>query len=31
VAFSTEVFYFLRYGVKPILTQYEWLKRDLEV
>ena len=31
VSFSTEVFYYLQYGIKPIVTQYQWLKKDLEV
>ncbi|KAG5857606.1 hypothetical protein ANANG_G00021220 [Anguilla anguilla] len=30
VSFSTEVYFFLDYGVDLIFKQYEWLKRDLE-
>ncbi|XP_061090193.1 acid phosphatase type 7 [Conger conger] len=30
VSFSTEVYFFLDYGVDLIFKQYEWLKKDLE-
>ncbi|XP_039959167.1 acid phosphatase type 7 isoform X2 [Bactrocera tryoni] len=30
VAFSTELYYFLHYGLKSLVSQYEWLQRDLE-
>ncbi|XP_020804888.1 acid phosphatase type 7 isoform X3 [Drosophila serrata] len=29
VSFSTEVYYFLSYGVKLLTKQFEWLERDL--
>ncbi|XP_034670899.1 acid phosphatase type 7 isoform X3 [Drosophila subobscura] len=29
VSFSTEVYYFLNYGVKLLTKQFEWLERDL--
>lgn len=29
VAVNTEAYYFLNYGLGPLVTQYEWLKRDL--
>lgn len=29
IGFSTEVYYFLNYGIKPLVNQYEWLERDL--
>jgi len=31
IGFSTEVYYFLEYGLKPLTTQFNWLKKDLEV
>ncbi|XP_020901933.1 acid phosphatase type 7 [Exaiptasia diaphana] len=30
ISFSTEVYYFLKYGLQQIINQYEWLKKDLE-
>ncbi|XP_017963624.1 acid phosphatase type 7 isoform X2 [Drosophila navojoa] len=30
IGISTEVYYFLNYGLKTLVFQYEWLKRDLE-
>ncbi|XP_055909497.1 acid phosphatase type 7 isoform X2 [Eupeodes corollae] len=30
IGFSTEVYYFLNYGLKPLVFQYEWLERDLK-
>jgi hypothetical protein len=30
VSFSTEVYYYLQYGIKPVINQYEWLKKDLQ-
>lgn len=29
IGFSTELYYFLNYGIKPLAKQYEWLKNDL--
>lgn len=29
IGFSTEVYYFLNYGIKTLVNQYEWLERDL--
>ena len=29
VSISTEVYYFMQYGVKLIISQYDWLKKDL--
>ena len=29
VAVNTEAYYFLNYGVAPLLQQYEWLQREL--
>ncbi|XP_032588765.1 acid phosphatase type 7 isoform X2 [Drosophila mojavensis] len=29
VSFSTEVYYFINYGLKLLTKQYEWLERDL--
>ncbi|XP_026332505.1 acid phosphatase type 7 isoform X1 [Hyposmocoma kahamanoa] len=29
VAINTEAYYFLNYGLGPLVNQYEWLKRDL--
>jgi len=31
ISFSTEFYYFLEYGIKPVIKQYEWLKNDLMV
>lgn len=30
IGFSTEVYYFMNYGIKTLVNQYEWLRRDLE-
>lgn len=30
VSISTEVYYYLNYGIKLISAQYDWLKEDLE-
>lgn len=29
IALSTEAYYFLRYGIKTLVKQYEWLEADL--
>lgn len=29
IAFSTEVYYFINYGIKTLVNQYEWLEQDL--
>lgn len=29
IGFSTEVYYFLNYGLKTLVSQYEWLEQDL--
>lgn len=29
IGFSTEVYYFLNYGIKTLVNQYEWLEQDL--
>lgn len=29
IGFSTEVYYFLNYGLKTMVNQYEWLEKDL--
>jgi len=31
IAISTEVYYFLQYGLKLLVKQYEWLEQDLKV
>lgn len=31
IAFSTEFYYFLEYGLSQIGRQYEWLEKDLIV
>jgi hypothetical protein len=31
ISVSTEVYYFLEYGLKLVIKQYQWLERDLEV
>ena len=31
VSISTEFYYFLQYGIRPVMTQYDWLINDLEV
>lgn len=30
ISISTEYYYFLNYGLKMLINQFEWLKRDLE-
>ncbi|KAJ8940375.1 hypothetical protein NQ318_015768 [Aromia moschata] len=29
ISISTEVYYFLNYGIKPLIFQYDWLEKDL--
>lgn len=29
IGFSTELYYFLNYGIKPLVKQFEWLEKDL--
>lgn len=29
VSISTEVYYFLQFGIKPLVMQYQWLEKDL--
>lgn len=29
ISISTEVYYFVNYGIKPLVFQYEWLEQDL--
>lgn len=29
IGFSTEVYYFMNYGMKTLVKQYEWLENDL--
>lgn len=31
ISISTEFYYFLYYGIKPVVIQYEWLVNDLKV
>jgi len=31
LSLSTEVYYYLQYGIKPLLQQYAFLQKDLEV
>lgn len=31
VSFSTEVYYWLNYGIEQIVQQYDWLVKDLQV
>jgi len=31
ISISTEFYYFLYYGIKPVVLQYEWLVNDLKV
>ncbi|PFX17445.1 Iron/zinc purple acid phosphatase-like protein [Stylophora pistillata] len=31
ISFSTELYYFLEYGMEPLVRQYKWLQRDLEI
>ncbi|CAG7828398.1 unnamed protein product, partial [Allacma fusca] len=30
ISLSTEFYYFLQYGLKPVFRQYEWLEKDLQ-
>lgn len=30
IGFSTEVYYFMNYGIKTLINQYIWLEKDLE-
>ncbi|TGZ58191.1 hypothetical protein CRM22_009697 [Opisthorchis felineus] len=30
IAFSSELYYYLYYGWRPVVRQYEWIKKDLE-
>ncbi|XP_044731584.1 acid phosphatase type 7 isoform X1 [Chrysoperla carnea] len=29
ISFSTELYYFMNYGLKPLVFQYDWLEKDL--
>lgn len=29
IGFTTEVYYFMNYGIKTLVSQYEWLEKDL--
>ena len=31
ISFSTELYYYLKYGFEPLVQQYKWLQKDLEV
>ncbi|XP_013103211.1 acid phosphatase type 7 isoform X3 [Stomoxys calcitrans] len=31
IGFSTEVYYFLQFGLKPLVFQYKWLEEDLKL
>jgi len=31
ISISTEVYFFLQYGIEQIVQQYEWLENDLQV
>ncbi|XP_069359974.1 acid phosphatase type 7 isoform X1 [Maniola hyperantus] len=31
VSVSTELYYFLQYGLKMLVNQYDWLRRDLDI
>ena len=31
ISFSTELYYFLEYGIEPLVQQHKWLQKDLEV
>lgn len=31
ISFSTEYYYFLNYGIKSLVKQYDWLVEDLQV
>lgn len=30
ISFSTELYYFLKYGIEPLVQQHKWLQKDLE-
>lgn len=30
VAIETEAYYFMNYGIKQLIKQYEWLDKDLQ-
>lgn len=30
IAIETEAYYFMNYGIKQLIKQYEWLDKDLE-
>lgn len=31
IGISTEVYYYINYGIKQMVKQYEWLEQDLKV
>ncbi|XP_055842962.1 acid phosphatase type 7-like isoform X2 [Episyrphus balteatus] len=31
IGFSTELYYYLNYGIKPLVNQYDWLEKDLQI
>jgi hypothetical protein len=31
ISFSTEFYYFLEYGIKPLIQQFEFIEKDLKV
>ena len=31
ISFSTELYYYLKYGLEPLVQQYKWLQQDLKV
>ena len=31
ISISTEIYFFLRYGIEQIAHQYDWLEKDLRV
>lgn len=30
IAIETEAYYFMNYGIKQVVKQYQWLEKDLE-
>lgn len=30
IAIETEAYYFMNYGIKQLVKQYQWLEKDLE-
>lgn len=30
ISFSSEYYYFLQYGIRPLVEQFEWLEQDLK-